>query len=350
MKQIHLNGAETQLERLSKLGDPLEKINRKINWEIFRNPIENAIRKDMSKGGRPPFDAVLMYKITMLQQWYGLADMAAEYHINDSLSYMRFLGLEIGDKVPDGNTIWDFKEALKEKEVDRKLFDLFNEMLEEQGIITHKGSIIDATFVTVPIRHTTKTDNEHLKSDEELEDLPAKSAERQANGEIKNAENVEAQMDMDARWAKKGDESFFGYKDHVKCDSDSKIIIDFSVTDASVHDSQELVGLVDEKDNDLKLDSGYVGEDLQKEILASFPHIKINVCARAYRNTPLTDEDKAKNKIIAHTRARIEHIFGYMTRFMAGITSRVHGLARVKRDITAKNLAYNIKRYVCIAG
>ena len=96
MKQIHLNGAETQLERLSKLGDPLEKINRKINWEIFRNPIENAIRKDMSKGGRPPFDAILMYKITMLQQWYGLADMAAEYHINDSLSYMRFLGLEIG--------------------------------------------------------------------------------------------------------------------------------------------------------------------------------------------------------------------------------------------------------------
>jgi len=350
MKQIHLNGAETQLERLSKLGDPLEKINRKINWEIFRNPIENAIRKDMSKGGRPPFDAILMYKITMLQQWYGLADMAAEYHINDSLSYMRFLGLEIGDKVPDGNTIWDFKEALKEKEVDRKLFDLFNEMLEEQGIITHKGSIIDATFVTVPIRHTTKTDNEHLKSDEELEDLPAKSAERQANGEIKNAENVEAQMDMDARWAKKGDESFFGYKDHVKCDSDSKIITDFSVTDASVHDSQELVGLVDGKDNDLKLDSGYVGEDLEKEILASFPHIKINVCARAYRNTPLTDEDKAKNKIIAHTRARIEHIFGYMTRFMAGITSRVHGLARVKRDITAKNLAYNIKRYVCIVG
>ena len=88
---------------------------------------------------------------------------------------------------------------------------------------------------------------------------------------------------------------------------------------------------------------------MQKEILASFPHIKINVCARAYRNTPLTDEDKAKNKIIAHTRARIEHIFGYMTRFMAGITSRVHGLARVKRDVTAKNLAYNIKRYVCIA-
>ena len=118
MKQIHLFGAETQLERLSKLGDPLEKINKKVNWEIFRKPIESAIRKDRSKGGKPPFDVILMFKITMLQQWYGLADAAAEYHINDSLSYMRFLGLEIGDKVPDGNTIWDFKEALKEKEIE----------------------------------------------------------------------------------------------------------------------------------------------------------------------------------------------------------------------------------------
>jgi IS5 family transposase len=341
MKQMRLNGAENQLERLSKLGDPLEKIDKLINWEMFRKTIEKAIRKDMSKGGRPPFDVILMFKIIMLQQWYGLSDMGIEYQINDRVSFCRFLGLEFGDKVPDGNTIWDFKEALKENEVDRKLFDLFNEMLEEKEIITHRGSIIDATFVTVQKRHTTKNDNDHLKKGDELEDLPAKSAERQAKGEIKSAKNVEAQMDMDARWTKKGAESFFGYKDHVKCDSDSKIITDFSVTDASVHDSQEFVALVDGKDKDLKLDSGYVGEDLQKLLLEKFPNLKIHVCAKAYRNTPLTDEDKAKNKTIAHTRARIEHIFGYMTRFMAGITSRVHGLARVKRDITAKNLAYN---------
>lgn len=350
MGQMYFNGAEMQLERLSNLGDPLIKINKVIKWEMFRKPIERALRKDMSKGGRPPYDAVLMYKITMLQQWYGLSDMAAEYHINDSLSYMRFLGIEVGQKVPDGNTIWDFKEALKENEVDRKLFDLFNKMLEEQGIITHKGSIIDATFVTVPKRHTTKTDNEHLKAGEELEDLPVKSAQRAEKGEIKSSENVESQMDMDARWTKKGDESFFGYKDHVKCDSDSKIITDFSVTNASVHDSREFVGLVDGKDMDLKLDSGYSGEEFQRILLEKFPNLKIHVCARAYRNAPLTDENKEQNRIIAHTRARIEHIFGYMTRFMAGITSRVHGIERVSRDVCSKNLAYNLKRYVYLAG
>jgi len=89
--------------------------------------------------------------------------------------------------------IWDFKEASKENEVNRKLFDLLNEKLEVQGVITHKNSIVDVSFVTVTKRHTTK----------------------------------------------KGDESFFGFKDHVKCDIDSKIITDFSVTDASIHDSQK---------------------------------------------------------------------------------------------------------------
>ena len=350
MKQMRLFGTEMQYERLTKLGDPLLKMNKVVDWEIFRKTIEKAIRKDRLKGGRPPYDVILMFKIIILQQWYGLSDMAVEYHINDSLSYMRFLGLEPGDKVPDGNTIWDFKEALKNSEVDRKLFDMFNEKMEEQGIITHKGTIIDATFVTVPKRHTTINDNNRLKSGEELEDLTAKCAERKEKGEIKDAVNVKAQMDMDARWTKKGDDSYFGYKDHVKCDSESKIITGFSITAASVHDSQEFVGLVDEKDNDLKLDSGYVGEEYQKEILAKFPHIKIHVCAKAYRNTPLTEEDKIKNKMIARTRARIEHIFGYMTRFMAGITSRVHGIARVSRDITTKNLAYNLKRYVYIMG
>jgi IS5 family transposase len=350
MRQLHLFGVESQLAKLSELGDPLLKINELIDWEMFREPIETAIRKDMSKGGRPPFDAVLMFKITMLQQWYGLSDMALEYQINDRVSFCRFLGLEFGGKVPDGNTVWDFREALKKHEIDRKLFEVFNEKLEEKGIITHKGSIVDASFVTVPKRHTTQKDNEHLKAGEGLEDLPERCARRLERGEIKCTENVTGQIDMDARWTKKGKESFFGYKDHVKCDSDSKIITDFRVTDASVHDSQEFVGLIDGKDKEVKADSGYVGEEFRKEILKKYPHVKLHVCAKAFRNKPLTDEDKARNREIAHTRARIEHIFGYMTRFMTGITSRVHGIERVRRDVTSKNLAYNLKRYVCIVG
>jgi IS5 family transposase len=345
-----LYGIDTQLERLSKLNDPLEKLNKLIDWEMFRETIERTIRKDKSRGGRPAYDVVMMFKIVMLQQWYGLSDMGIEYQINDRVSFCRFLGLEFGDKVPDGNTIWDFKEALKKQEVDRKLFDIFNKELEEQGIISHKGSIIDATFVTVPKRHTTKKDDEHLKAGEELEDMPAKCEERIKSGEIKDVKHVKVQIDTDARWTKKGTESFFGYKDHVKCDSESKIITEFSVTDASVHDSQEMEGLVDEKDNEIKADSGYIGDKIKAAIMALYPELRIEVCARGYRNKPITEEEKRENREISRTRARIEHIFGYMTRFMGGLTARVHGIERVKREVTAKNLAYNLKRYVCIAG
>ena len=100
----------------------------------------------------------------------------------------------------------------------------------------------------------------------------------------------------------------------------------------------------------MKVDSGYTGEEFQEQLSEKFPGIQIHVCARAYRNKPLTDEDKINNKEISKTRSRIEHIFGYMTRFMAGITSRVHGFDRVKRDVTAKNMAYNMKRFVYIKG
>ena len=89
-------------------------------------------------------------------------------------------------------------------------------------------------------------------------------------------------------------------------------------------------------------------KSLQNTSISSFISAQRLFATR--RNTPLTDEDKAKNRAIAHTRARIEHIFGYMTRFMAGITSRVHGIDRVTRDVTAKNLVYNVRRYVCIEG
>jgi IS5 family transposase len=204
--------------------------------------------------------------------------------------------------------------------------------------------------VTVDKRHTTKKDDKSLKEGDCPHDLHAKCAERLEKGEIKDDENVFNQMDFDARWVKKGNESFFGYKDHVKCDKESKIITDFTVTDASVHDSQELINLVGKEDSTVDLDSGYTGEELEKEVLREFPNVELNICARAYRNRPLTDEEKAVNKIISRRRCRIEHIFGYMTRFMGGMILRCHGIKRAYRDICNKNLAYNLKRFVCITG
>jgi hypothetical protein len=108
--------------------------------------------------------------------------------------------------------------------------------------------------------------------------------------------------------------------------------------------------LIDNKDKDIKVDSGYAGEKYEKAIIEKYPDIKLHICARPYRNKTLTAEDKESNKLISRIRCRIEHIFGYMTRFMGNLIARCHGIGRITSYICNKNIAYNIKRYIYLRG
>jgi IS5 family transposase len=332
-KQMIMFGADVQLDRISKLGDPLEKINSVINWEMFRKPICRKIRKeDYSKGGRPPTDEVVMFKITLLQKWNNISDDNAEYMVNDRLSFQRFLGMELGEKSPDAKTIWLFKEKLG-KDGLQELFELFNGKLNALGIITRDGSLVDASFVEVPKQRNNRDENAKIKSGEIPEEWT----------NPKNVNKLE-QKDTDARWTKKGGQSYYGYKDHVKVDKDSKIITDFTVTAASVHDVNEFEGLIDINDKEAWLDSAYASEEHIARIMKAYPHIILHICEKGYKNAPLTDEQKESNRIKSKVRARVEHVFGYMTRFMGGITIRTIGIERATREICEMNLAYNIKR------
>lgn len=334
-KQIYLFGADTQLSRLSKLGDPLEKINETIDWESFRYSIWKRVRKpDYSKGGRPPHDEILMFKITLLQDWNNVSDDSAEYLVNCRLDWQRFLGMELGEKSPDAKTIWLFKEQLG-KEGLRELFELFNKNLYAMGVVKREGSLVDATFVDVPKQRNSREENKQIKSGE----VP---------GEWETPESAHklAQKDTDARWTKKGNELHYGYKDHVKVDKKSKVIVDFSVTSANVHDVNEFEGIIDGDDKEAWLDSAYASEEHVARIREKYPDIILHICEKGKRNSPLTDEQKASNREKAKVRARVEHVFGYMTRFMGGITINTIGIERAEREICGMNLAYNIKRAV----
>lgn len=331
--QMMMFGADVQLDRLSQLGDPLEKLSAAIDWEIFRAPLRGLVRKtDYNKGGRPPLDEVMMFKITLMQDWNNLSDDNMEYLISDRLSFQRFLGMELGEKSPDSKTIWLFKEQLG-KEGMRKLFDFFNEKLHEQGIIKHDGSLIDATFVDVPKQRNTREENKIIKEGGVPEEW--KSTE--------NANMLE-QKDTDARWAKKGNETHYGYKDHAKVDNGSKIITDFTVTSENVHDINEFEGLIDINDEEAWLDAGYASEKHVARIKEKYPDIILHICEKGTKNNPLTEEQKQSNREKSHVRARVEHIFGYITRFMGGITIRTIGIDRAEREICGMNLAYNLKR------
>jgi len=164
MKDRGLFDEEERLKVLSKLGDNLETLNKKINWELFRAILKKALQKESKGlGGRPAYDYVMMFKIVTLQRLYNISDEQTEYQINDRLSFMRFLGLELKDKVPDAKTIWLFKERLIEAKVSEKLFEKFGKELAKQNLIGKEGTIIDATIVEAPIQHNSKEENEQIK-------------------------------------------------------------------------------------------------------------------------------------------------------------------------------------------
>ena len=189
--------AEYRLQDITKQGDPLEKLNQHIEWEMFRPVLEEAFLaegKDPQKGGRPPYDYVMMFKILVLQRLYNVADERTEFAIKDRLSFMRFLGLTLKDKVPDEKTIWLFRETLTQSGVIKRLFKKFNRHLDKKGLIARRGSIVDASFVEVPRQRNTRDENEDIRNGEVPEDWED------------NTDKLR-QKDMDARWTKKHGQS-----------------------------------------------------------------------------------------------------------------------------------------------
>jgi len=339
MKQIGIFDEDRRLKRLSEMGDPLEKVTKAVDWEIFRPILDKAFQKEArGAGGRTPWDYVLMFKILLLQGWYNIADDLTEYMINDRLSFQRFLGLSLGNKVPDAKTIWLFRDTLSKSGVDKELFALFGAQLEEEGVITRKGSIVDASFADAPRQRNKREENKTIKEGGIPEEWK----------EPKNAHKL-AQKDTEARWAKKNGETHYGYKDHIKVDRESKIIVDFAVTDASVHDSREIIGLVDGNDKELYADSAYTGKDLHDGLNKKNPEMELRINEKGYSNHPLTDEQKASNREKSRVRARVEHPFGHITNSMGGLTVRCIGLRRAACIIAFKNLAYNMSRYAYLA-
>lgn len=321
-------------EQLSSMGNPLEAISKVIDFEMFRPLLEaKLLNKDKkNNAGAKPFDVVLMFKILILQRYYGLGDKQVEYQIIDRTSFKRFLGLETGDKVPDEKTVWAFREQLTKSGLVDELFGQFMGYLESKELIFNEGQIIDASFTIAPRQRNTREENQQIK-----------------NGQGKDLWNdnphKKSHKDIDARWTKKNNENFYGYKNHAKVDAKSKFINTYLVTDASVHDSQALDALLNEKDKDQPLyaDSAYTGED-QENVITKH-EMKNQVHEKGYRNRPLTDVQNANNKIKSKTRVRVEHVFGFMEQSMNGLYLRCVGLVRASGIIGLINLTYNLFRY-----
>lgn len=324
---------ELRLAKISRLSDPLQKLDQVINWELFRSTLEEGLRvQAKGKGGRRPYDYVMMFKILILQRYYNLSDDKLEFQILDRLSFMRFLDLALADDVPDSKTIWHFRERLTQTNLTEQLFDLFKSELNRLGMIVQEGKIVDASFVEVPKQRNSREENQEIKSGRVPE-------------EWENNPNKIRQKDTDARWTKKNNQSYYGYKNHVKCDQKNKLIENYIVTHAAVHDSQTVEDLLEDSDvgKELYADSAYSGENVSKVLKKE--KVSSRIMEKASRDNPLTDHQKESNRAKSSIRVRVEHIFGFIENSMNGSRLRCIGIMRSSTQIGLINLTYNMFRY-----
>lgn len=324
---------EERQEKLNQKKDLLARLNEIVPWESFRPTLERIRNKPRkSNAGRKALDVVVMFKLLVLQQLYNISDDELEYQVSDRLSFMQFMGFGLADEVPDATTVWLFRKQLTDQGLIESLFEQFDSYLIEQGYTAKGGQIVDATLIPVPKQHNSDKETEQLKQGkipQEWQDNPHRHA----------------QKDTDARWTKKGNQSYFGYKDHIGIDAEYGLIRRYAVTDASVHDSQVLGQLLDEDNEGDEIwgDSAYRSQDVE-EVL-EFIGFDSQIHERAYRNHPLSEAQKQANRDKSKTRAKVEHVFGRWTMQMGGKLVRSIGLVRAKAVLGLKNLTYNFVRY-----
>lgn len=313
---------------LERLGDPLPKIDRVVDWEGFRETLSGLREeKDPRKGGRPRFDAVLMFKVLVLQQLYNLSDDQTEYQIRDRYSFSRFLKIDPEGRVPDAKTIWVYREQLKKLGLLENLFGELLGRIEGAGYVARRGQIVDAAMVEAPRQRNSGDDNQRIKRGEEPEGW---------------SEAKRRQKDTQARWALKAGQTYFGYKNHISIDVEHKIIRRFAVSDAARNDRHLLEEVLDDRNTSRALwaDANYRSRDQESVLKARGYRSYIQRQGQARR--PLSERQKAANHRRAKTRVRVEHVFAQQS--WRGRTVRTIGLERARFKIGMMNLVYNLQR------
>ena len=339
---------DDRLKRLSDLGDQLEAFQAAVDFEIFRADLMSALAySDGAQGGRPPFDAVMMFKILVIQAANNLSDERTEFLINDRLSFMRFLGLGLSDRVPDARTIWLFRERLTKADVIKALFDRFDAALRASGYIAMSGQIVDASLIAAPKQRITQEEKQAIKEGrvpEAWKDKPAKLR----------------QKDRDARWTVKFSKAkeradgtkppvdiaipTFGYQNHVSIDGGFGFIRKWAATDAAAYEGARLrEGLLDKTNTSRKVWADTAYRSKANEAFMEKNGFVSRVHRKKPKGKPMPEAVRRANNAKSKIRSRVEHVFAAQKDRM-DLFVRTIGIARATTKIGMANLVYNIKR------
>ncbi len=289
----------------------LERISGLIDWARLGVLLEGVYA---SATGRPSYPPLVLLKVLLLQGWYGLGDPAMEEALGDRLSFRRFAGLGLDERVPDHSTISRFRTLLARRGLAEALFAEVASQLDTLGVTIKGGTFIDATVI----------------------DAAAAEPPRQKGG-------GRSEADPDATWMKRADGSArFGYKLHAAVDLGTGIVRRAAVTAANVADVDLGHELVIGDERVVYADKGYVGARLRERLKAD--GIRDRVQHRAQKNKPLTPRQHLRNRLIGRIRGRIEGVFGALKRSYGLARMRYMGLARNTAATFLTLVAWNLAR------
>ncbi|MDP3550358.1 MAG: IS5 family transposase [Novosphingobium sp.] len=349
MRQSGLFGLSDHMKRLSADGDPLEVLAHVIDFEAFRPTLVATLSySDGGKGGRPPYDPVVMLKVLVLAAQNNVADARMEWLIRDRLSWLRFLGFDLGAATPDANTIRTFRERLTNAGALDTLFADFDRQLKERGYLPMGGQIVDATLVAAPKQRNTE-------------------AERMAVKEGKNAAEIwpdnptkARQKDTDARWTLKFAKArptsdgrpqadiaipSFGYKSSIAICRAFGFIRKGRTTDGARYDGRMLRDVVtnDNTASDVWADTAYRSQSNERWLKSQGRVSRIH--RRKPKGKPMPANVRRGNATKSSVRARVEHVFAHQKAKM-GLFIRTIGIKRAEAKITLANLVFNMHRLV----
>jgi IS5 family transposase len=290
LKGLHAKQEKSRLSQISNI----------LDWTLIRLILDEMYDNKSEKGGRPNCDVIMMFKILILQKWYGLSDLEVERQMADRISFMAFLGFP--DPFPDSRTIWLFKQRMAETGKDKVVWAELQRQLDAMGLKVKRGTIQDATFIEADPGSSKKPRGDDAKT----------------------------RRSRDGTWAIKGDETHFGYKLHQKTDLDYSLIREIETSTASLHDSQVDLSV---KDEIVLRDRGYFGTTANG--------IDFTMKRRTTEK-PLGELDKERNHLISILRSPGERPHAVIKRVFGAGRVLVTTIKRVHLELMIAAFAFNL--------
>lgn len=326
--------------------DFLTKVDELINWKPIAGRLHQVYRTGFRVDGRPAWDALVMFKVILIQKWYNLSDPSMEESLLYDIRFIRFAGLSIDSGVPDHSTIWRFRQRLREKGLDEVLLDKINRQLERKEVLVKSGAVTDATLIESSRRPRKQCiiETEQAEGGSDVDSVEDDGVANYMPTESK----VIYSDDPDADWKVRGKSYTYGYAGHITTDADSGIVLAAEMTPASFSESKMFEGLIDKADlpegSRVFADKGYSGEPNQKVIRRR--RLKNGIMYKAARGRPLKRREREFNRRVAKIRYVVERTFGNLKLHHGQRRARYVGLGRAEFDLRMACIAYNLKRAV----